>query len=464
MFLYTKELGPVLNPLKGWVLNDRTSPTPEDGLLFDVVGCGRMVTTWAKLEPAPGVFDWEEIDAFMASYRAQGKRTMVYIMGYPPQHLFDAGVEAIDTLLYDNIGRKFHTRVCPAYDDPIFLERLEVMLRAVAERYDADENFEMTFVSSLGNWGENHSITLHDREGRYKTMQRHIEIHREAFPNTDLALVFGEQQYQDIYNHYMLNCGLGMARLGIMGNSSGAETLPAMGKGPGVFEFWGPYQMMKDYGWWDGKRLDAFPDGSTVTYYFPKNAMDWWGWEGEMELGLKHNRACTLVESIMNGRPTHIEFGHRPTCAKQMVEEIPEFVTYWANHMGYSFFVHAAQFVEKGPFLHIDAMIHNDGVSMLYRSAVPTIALVGENGLVARECEVGTFDLKTIWPDTYKELAVNFPVAGLAPGKYTVALGFFRPGQGKVRIGQPLPESWIRAQNVEVMDNRFMKLGEYEIK
>jgi hypothetical protein len=80
----------------------------------------------------------------------------------------------------------------PDYDDPVFLEKVENFVRAMAERYDGDSGTAFVDVGHFGMWGGTYGI--HDpRTRKVVGTGGHEKAYRPLLPSfqKDVALHFG---------------------------------------------------------------------------------------------------------------------------------------------------------------------------------------------------------------------------------------------------------------------------------
>lgn len=176
---------PFANPMKGWVAwgEDFIEHPPQPlSLIFSY-------RSWRELEPVEGRFEFEswENDVWKP-WTDQGKKVIfrVYV-DYPgrptgmPQWLLDAGVGGTE---YDEYGGGFS----PDYKNPLFLEKVKILIQKLGERYDRDPRVAFLDVGVLGHWGEWHT---YPREELFAspTVQRGVmEAFLAAFTNKKMML------------------------------------------------------------------------------------------------------------------------------------------------------------------------------------------------------------------------------------------------------------------------------------
>ena len=175
---------------------------PSDALeSFPGESCVYLRVTWAQLEPEEGKFNWTLLDTPAQRWIDAGKQCSFRVschetgMRYAtPKWVKDAGARGYNI---DGMGQ-FPTRSGitmeegdtwePAYDDPIFLGKLENFLRVMAERYDNNPNVAFIDIGSYGTWGEGHTVHASRIDYPFATFRAYIDLHYKYFKNTLLCI------------------------------------------------------------------------------------------------------------------------------------------------------------------------------------------------------------------------------------------------------------------------------------
>jgi hypothetical protein len=191
--------GALINPDMGWTLHFysnipsnygsklEASDTVDD---FPGLSTVYLRLPWAFIEPEEGKFDWETLDTPAQRWIDKGKKVALRITSMEswmqkatPQWVFDAGATSYGV---DN-----DRLVEPEYDDPIFLEKVENFVRAMAARYDGNPNVAFVDIGHFGMWGEGHTIPttpLHGVSWGLETQKKHIDIYCRHFKKTLLCV------------------------------------------------------------------------------------------------------------------------------------------------------------------------------------------------------------------------------------------------------------------------------------
>jgi hypothetical protein len=192
----------LVNPGMGWVLHHYdNSPFNYGGKLepsdtvdgFPGVSVIYLRIAWSYLEPQEGQFNWSVLDTPAQRWLDKGKQIALRITcseGSPrfatPEWVRRAGAKGYfftGGKGIDPNGRAWE----PDYDDPIFLEKLDHFLAALAARYDGNPEVAFIDVGSFGIWGEGHTFWSTKKPYSAETIRRHIDLHIKHFKRTLLA-------------------------------------------------------------------------------------------------------------------------------------------------------------------------------------------------------------------------------------------------------------------------------------
>ena len=103
---------------------------------------------WAELEPAEGQYNFALVDGIIAQAKAKGETLAIRIVSEyktgTPQWLLDKGVGSV----------KESDGIFPDYNNPIFLDYHERLIRAFGDRYGRSLDIDHVDIGSVGCWGE----------------------------------------------------------------------------------------------------------------------------------------------------------------------------------------------------------------------------------------------------------------------------------------------------------------------
>jgi len=195
----------MVNPGMGWTLhfysdvieNYGSKLEPSD-TLDDWPGLSVIYlrVPWSFLEPKEGEFNWSLFDTPAQRWIAKGKKIAIRVSCSEswwryatPKWVQDAGAKGVnfnfgkgpapDGKLWD-----------PDYLDPVFLEKLDHFLAAMARRYDGNPNVAFIDIGSFGMWGEGHTgfSSRLNEEQTLAVVKRHVDLHVKHFAHTLLCI------------------------------------------------------------------------------------------------------------------------------------------------------------------------------------------------------------------------------------------------------------------------------------
>ncbi len=190
------------NPGMGWgfhyysnVPTNYGSKLEPSDTLDDFPGLTRIYLRipWSYVEPQEGKFDWSVLDIPAQRWVGKGKQIAIrisccesWMRWATPEWVQKTGAKGHNFKPGEGItndGPYWE----PDYDDPVFLEKLDNFLAALAARYDGNPEVAFIDVGSFGVWGEGH--TYHSAKLPYssETIRRHIDLHTKHFKKTLLA-------------------------------------------------------------------------------------------------------------------------------------------------------------------------------------------------------------------------------------------------------------------------------------
>ena len=197
----------LINPGMGWVHFHYSNrlwaygglQRPGDTLDW-FPGCSTIYfrIPWCYLEPEEGKFRWDLIDSYAQPWIDRGKKIAFRVIASEdrfvyatPEWVKKAGAKGIS---YRRTGQKHNTPEAelwdPVFDDPVFLEKLDHFLAAMAKRYNGNSHVAFIDIGSFGLWGEGHTgySSKLNQEQTDKAVKLHIDLHTKHFPNTLLAI------------------------------------------------------------------------------------------------------------------------------------------------------------------------------------------------------------------------------------------------------------------------------------
>jgi hypothetical protein len=195
----------LVNPAMGWTMhfysnqpkNYGSQLEPSD-TVDDFPGLSTVYlrVPWACLEPEEGKFNWALFDTPAQRWIAKGKRIGLrvtcsegWLRFATPEWVRKAGAKGV---FWDFRKGPSEDGKCwdPVFDDPVFLQKLDHFLAAMAARYDDNPNVEFVDIGTFGLWGEGHTLLsskLSD-EATDGIVRKHFDLHRKHFKRTQLVV------------------------------------------------------------------------------------------------------------------------------------------------------------------------------------------------------------------------------------------------------------------------------------
>ncbi len=368
------------NPGMGWVLHFYDNVPRNYGSRleysdavddFPALGVIYLRIAWSHIEPEEGRFNWAILDTPAQKWIRKGKRIGLRISCSEsfarystPKWVEDAGAKGYNFRPGPGVeedGPYWE----PDYDDPIFLEKLDNFLAALAERYDGDPNVAWIDVGSFGVWGEGHTYASTKLPYSADTIIRHIDLHLEHFKKT-LLVANDDFRLQDRGEgaiDYALEKGLTLRDDSIL-----VQPAPRAYKSADLAEkFWRDHPIVLESEHYGGSRdRGNWQDGSLYMealekYHASYPSIHWWADEF-----LEEQR--DLIERMS------LRMGYR----LQLVEAS------WREHLVLN---------ER---LEFSAEWRNAGVAPCYPGAHPTLVLKDAKGGIAGVFVDSDFDARDL--------------------------------------------------------------------
>ena len=254
----------VSNPHKGFVMTAYSPHMLSDAFEYGIGGSADnhawdVVTIvsgsphWNDLNPADGVYHWDEIDEMLDACEQYGMTYEIRIMPYSsylaedfvPQWVYDKGAKKNTAESRDHPGENI---VFPKWDDPVYLQAHKDFVKALAEKYDGDPRVELIDVRPFGDYGEWHnSFAVGDEKymPSLEIQKDMLDHYAEAFDKT--LLVLPSNARGEIYR-YALSVGITKRDDGLISMPNVEwSLLPAYRANmPVVGENYWPYAWMRD--------------------------------------------------------------------------------------------------------------------------------------------------------------------------------------------------------------------------
>lgn len=257
----------VSNPHKGFVM---TAYTPDmihssngfaygiggsaNNLAWDVVTIVSGSPKWSDLNPAEGVYNWDEIDRMLEACEQHGLTYGIRIMPYSsylsedyvPQWIYEKGAQKNKAQLRDDPAGSIVE--FPKWDDPVYLQAHKDFTKALAEKYDGDPRVEFIDIRPFGDYGEWHNSFAVGDEMYMPSLDIQkdmLDCYAEAFDETTIALPSNARG--EIYK-YALSIGIAKRDDGLISIPNAEWSLRPAYKAnlPVLGENYWPYAWMRD--------------------------------------------------------------------------------------------------------------------------------------------------------------------------------------------------------------------------
>ena len=381
----------LINPGKGWVQYGGT-----DSYTQDYISVGYSRFNWADVEPTENQFNWKPIDDFIQAFKRYGKKAAIGVMNVStgigheyitPKWVFDAGAEPLSI---DDASSPTGKQVIPKHwDDPVFLQKMDVFIRAFGKRYDGNPDVAFVDIRDYGNWGEGHTGMLGHDPSTILTppeslKNNYLMPYFQAFPHSQLIVPWGNSLYNAVYD-WVVARGAGMRRDGLLSQwtKDGSECLRAFGHAPSVFEYCYSYPETKKRGYWN---TDA------------------------------------LLHDIEAGKPSYMQWD------AQVFRENKDFCRVVGNKVGYHFVLQQValpqRFGSDRP-MTLRWRWLNDGVSDLYEPCQVALGLLDGSGHVVQRQWVPESAPARWSPSAVTAETVSVTFRRVPAGSYRLAVGLF---------------------------------------
>ncbi|MGI6574193.1 MAG: DUF4832 domain-containing protein [Fermentimonas sp.] len=296
--IYPEDTGRALiNSGMGWVFHYYSGRTgnygyylePSDSLDW-FPGCSvlYMRIPWSFVEPEENYFNWTVLDTPAQRFIEKGKKIAIrinpcehWITWATPKWVKNGGAKGVffnhreglskDGKLWD-----------PDYLDPVFLEKFEALIKAMADRYDGNPNLAWIELG-IGLWGEGWKIySSPSREINDKIVRLQIDIYLKYFKNTLICInddmIGSRSSHRNLsLAEYALSKGLTIRDDSIMVNKypnawhSDDLAMKFWPQRPVILET-GHYGLLKEKGSWEKSVLLEAVEAYHCSYL----SIHWW--------------------------------------------------------------------------------------------------------------------------------------------------------------------------------------------
>ena len=195
----------MVNPGMGWTMHFYSNVPENYGSKLDPadtvddfpgLSTVYLRVPWAFIEPEEGRFNWALLDTPAQRWIAKGRRVAFrltcsenWIPYATPEWVKKAGAKG-HFYVFGKGRSEEGTLWDPDFADPVFLEKFDHFLAAMAARYDGNPNVAFVDVGSYGLWGEGHTFMSSQvpESESLEIVKKHIDLHVKHFKNTLLCI------------------------------------------------------------------------------------------------------------------------------------------------------------------------------------------------------------------------------------------------------------------------------------
>jgi hypothetical protein len=242
--------------------------------------------------------------------------------------------------------------------------------------------------------------------------KEHIDLHHRAFNKTLLMLPVGNKNradFEPVFD-WAVSVGISLRRDGICGNSDGSEVSRCAGRLPAVFELYGKYDMLKEQGWWDGRKDE-------------------------------YGRGYRLADCVETGKPTFCDLSRGEESALEFMTHEPALVNQLANRLGYHFVLTEAiypRFLTTRDGNPVSLTWENRGVAHIFIPAKVSFALISSDGKISHVCDAAASNPASWQPGAQVRIDDKLAFNDVPAGNYVLAVGLRQPQDDlrpSIRIG-----------------------------
>ena len=310
---------------------------------------------WSAFEPEEGKYAWEHDPEFIKLVEGAKQRDLKLAFRVfhhsgdqeqqaTPEYVFKAGAKHYITKEGPNKEWKFKN---PYYDDPVFMEKFDAFVRALAAEYDDPETTDFIDAYGAGRWGEGHGVDVQNPENMASVIDGITGIYAKHFhrilPVYNLSYVDWEYSKELVYEKK----GFLPRRDGL-----GSHWFPQVSKDRVNEYFFPKYPLIGEGCYWLND-----PTGA--------NQKNWYELDKEYTFSSWPEAIAYGTEDALKHHSNTYDL-RVPLQAKMWIEELPKVVQKFITHGGYRFYPKEIKvdFLDRGS-LEVNHTWTNLGVGLL---------------------------------------------------------------------------------------------------
>jgi len=389
----------LVNPGRGFFEWEKTGAVPIPSRAQDQY----MRFNWLELEPAPGLFDFNVIEVQLERARKQrakfGFRIMVVESSTGtyavPEHW--KGMVPGTLVSYETeMAKRSEANMLwvPKWDSPEFLEKVRLLMIALAKKFDGDPRLGYYGIGIYGHGGEWHCNKFEELAADKATKRKLVDLQVDAFRKTRLLMNSGGSEV-DAFT-YALNKS---PKIGIWVNSLGNP--------------------------WFAEQFEQFPAKNALISTRWRSApivAEWFGGNDDYKLAAKHV-AKLKVAKVANSN--NLDWAIRSSEQRRDLLRIGKISGYRLELKE----LKMPFMLRRGKDLKVTTTWRNSGVAPLYEKFQTDLEFVNLKTQKAAWIWRSGYDLSRLMPSTRPSVVTDqFQVPkGIKPGDYAVRLSVKDP-------------------------------------
>ncbi len=195
----------LINPDMGWMMyfysniisNYGSKLAPSDTVDdFPGLSTVYMRVPWSFIEIEEGKFNWELLDTPAQRWIDKGNKAAYLISASEswlryatPEWVKKAGVKGYYWFNKQfGMGNINNPLWEPDFSDPLFLQKVENFVAAMAKRYDGNPNVAFVDIGHFGLWGEGHTVLSSKIDYSLEVKEKYVDIYCRHFKHTQLYI------------------------------------------------------------------------------------------------------------------------------------------------------------------------------------------------------------------------------------------------------------------------------------
>ncbi|WP_215225016.1 hypothetical protein [Echinicola shivajiensis] len=346
LYSYYQENFDHLNVDSFWKQMDEVNAHEVSNILY-------IRAIWSAFEPEEGEYAWEHDPDFIKLIEGAKERNLKLafrvfhhsgsqVQQATPDYVFEAGAQYEVSKKGSN-KRGFKN---PYYDDPVFMQKFNTFVAALAAEFDDPEVTDFVDGYGAGLWGEGHNLLLIDKNKKGEVIDRITGIYESHFKNilTVYNLSSADWKYAGplvFENKHFLPRRDGL----------GSYWFAQKSRDRVDNYFFPKYPLMAEGCYW----LNSKTQDTTGTAYKTDKQFEFHSWREALSFGM---------EDALNHHANIYDL-RVPLQAKFWIKQAPDAVQKFITHGGYRLYPNEVNIRQTSDSLIVESSWENLGVGVL---------------------------------------------------------------------------------------------------